>query len=48
MLGMKLIYMDAGAGGPEAYFESMIEKVASALRCRLIVGGGITNPERHI
>ncbi|MEO8771928.1 MAG: geranylgeranylglyceryl/heptaprenylglyceryl phosphate synthase [Ferruginibacter sp.] len=46
MLGMKLIYMDAGSGAKKAISESMIEKVASCIEVPLIVGGGITNPEK--
>lgn len=46
MLGMKLIYMDAGSGARRAITESMIEKVAKAIQIPLIVGGGITQPEK--
>src|SRR5205085_1474742 len=46
MLGMKLIYMDAGSGAKKAISESMIEKVAGCIEVPLIVGGGITNPEK--
>lgn len=46
MLGMKLIYMDAGSGARKPISESMIEKVASCIEVPLIVGGGITNPEK--
>ncbi|MBS1744147.1 MAG: geranylgeranylglyceryl/heptaprenylglyceryl phosphate synthase [Bacteroidetes bacterium] len=46
MLGMKLIYMDAGSGARKAISESMIEKVASCIEVPLIVGGGITDPEK--
>ena len=46
MLGMKLIYMDAGSGAKRAISESMIEKVAGCIDVPLIVGGGITNPEK--
>ena len=46
MLGMKLIYMDAGSGAKRAISESMIEKVSSCIEVPLIVGGGITNPEK--
>jgi len=46
MLGMKLIYMDAGSGARRAISESMIEKVAQAISVPLIVGGGITDPEK--
>jgi phosphoglycerol geranylgeranyltransferase len=46
MLGMKLIYMDAGSGAKRAISESMIEKVAQSITIPLIVGGGITDPEK--
>lgn len=46
MLGMKLIYMDAGSGARRAISESMIEKVSSCISVPLIVGGGITTPEK--
>ena len=46
MLGMKLIYMDAGSGAKRAIPESMIEKVAQSISVPLIIGGGITEPEK--
>ena len=46
MLGMKLIYMDAGSGARRAIAETMIEKVATCIEVPLIVGGGITQPEK--
>jgi phosphoglycerol geranylgeranyltransferase len=46
MLGMKLIYMDAGSGAKRAITESMIEKVATHIEAPLIVGGGIIEPEK--
>jgi putative glycerol-1-phosphate prenyltransferase len=46
MLGMKLIYMDAGSGAQRAITESMIEKVAARIEVPLIIGGGITDPEK--
>ena len=46
MLGMKLIYMDAGSGANKAISESMIQKVASCIDVPLIVGGGITTAEK--
>lgn len=46
MLGMKLIYMDAGSGAKRAITESMIEKVSSCISVPLIIGGGITEPEK--
>ncbi len=46
MLGMKLIYMDAGSGAKRAVTETMIEKVSRHIEIPLIVGGGITEPEK--
>jgi phosphoglycerol geranylgeranyltransferase len=46
MLGMKLIYMDAGSGAKRAISESMIALVAHAIEVPLIIGGGITDPEK--
>ncbi len=46
MLGMKLIYMDAGSGAKRAITESMIEKVAACVDVPLIIGGGITDAEK--
>lgn len=46
MLGMKLIYMDAGSGAKRAISESMIEAVAQHIEIPLIIGGGITDPEK--
>jgi putative glycerol-1-phosphate prenyltransferase len=46
MLGMKLIYMDAGSGARRAISESMIEAVSKSISTPLIIGGGITQPEK--
>lgn len=46
MLGMKLIYMDAGSGAKRPITEHMIERVARSIEIPLIVGGGITEPEK--
>ena len=46
MLGMKLIYMDAGSGARRAIAESMISKVSSVIDIPLVVGGGISDPEK--
>ncbi|MFW2478016.1 MAG: geranylgeranylglyceryl/heptaprenylglyceryl phosphate synthase [Sediminibacterium sp.] len=46
MLGMKLIYMDAGSGAKRPISEAMIEKVARHIEAPLIIGGGITDPEK--
>lgn len=46
MLGMKLIYMDAGSGARKPITESMIQRVAASISIPLIIGGGITDPEK--
>jgi len=46
MLGMKLIYMDAGSGAQTPISEAMISAVAGSIDIPLIVGGGITDPEK--
>lgn len=46
MLGMKLIYMDAGSGARRPITEEMINKVSGIIEVPLIVGGGITHPEK--
>lgn len=46
MLGMKLIYMDAGSGAKRPIPEEMIQKVASHIEAPLIIGGGIIEPEK--
>ncbi|HEX6332902.1 MAG TPA: geranylgeranylglyceryl/heptaprenylglyceryl phosphate synthase [Flavisolibacter sp.] len=46
MLGMKLIYMDAGSGARKAISEEMISTVAGQIRVPLIVGGGIRDAEK--
>ncbi|HOA37492.1 MAG TPA: geranylgeranylglyceryl/heptaprenylglyceryl phosphate synthase [Flavihumibacter sp.] len=46
MLGMKLIYMDAGSGAKRPIPEAMIAAVAEQITVPLIVGGGIQDPEK--
>jgi len=46
MLGMKLIYMDAGSGAKRPITESMIKIVADNIEAPLIIGGGIIQPEK--
>lgn len=43
MLGLKLIYMDAGSGSKNAISSKMIRKVNETINCPLIIGGGITS-----
>lgn len=45
MLGMKVIYMDAGSGASNQVPLSMISKVKGSVALPLIIGGGITSPE---
>ena len=46
MLGLKLIYMDAGSGAKNPISASMIESVSGGIQIPLIVGGGIRTPEK--
>ncbi len=46
MLGLKLMYLDAGSGAKRPVPTELIESVASAIEVPLIVGGGIRDPER--
>jgi phosphoglycerol geranylgeranyltransferase len=46
MLGMKLIYMDAGSGARRPISTEMIELVSSHIEIPLIIGGGIQDPEK--
>ncbi|MFM8711562.1 MAG: geranylgeranylglyceryl/heptaprenylglyceryl phosphate synthase, partial [Sphingomonadales bacterium] len=46
MLGMKLIYLDAGSGARTAISEEMVTAVSSQIDVPLIVGGGITTAEK--
>lgn len=46
MLGMKLIYMDAGSGAKRPVSEEMIAAVSANIDVPLVIGGGIRNPEK--
>jgi putative glycerol-1-phosphate prenyltransferase len=46
MLGMKLIYLDAGSGARTPISEEMVTAVATQIDVPLIVGGGITTAEK--
>jgi len=48
MLGQKLMFMDAGSGAKTPVSTSMIEAVSSAVSVPLIVGGGISTPEKAL
>ena len=45
MIGMKMIYMDAGSGASQSVSPEMVSDVAKAIDIPLIVGGGIRNFE---
>lgn len=46
MLGLRMLYMDAGSGAPAPISENLIESVSGAISIPLIVGGGIRTPEK--
>ena len=46
MLGLKLIFMDAGSGAINPVSETMISHVKQSIEIPLIVGGGIRTPEQ--
>ncbi len=45
MLGMKLVYLEAGSGAPEPVPPIIVKAVRAAIGIPLIVGGGIRSPE---
>lgn len=48
MLGLKLIYMDAGSGAKHCVPDKMTKKVSNAITVPLIVGGGINTPAKAL
>jgi putative glycerol-1-phosphate prenyltransferase len=46
LLGLKMIYMDAGSGAKAPVSLDMIETVSNGINIPLLVGGGIKKPER--
>lgn len=46
MLGLKLIYLEAGSGAQQSVPIAIIEQVKQNIRIPLIVGGGIRTPEK--
>lgn len=46
MLGLKMIFMDAGSGASRPVSVEMIQAVRGAINIPLIVGGGIRTPEK--
>jgi phosphoglycerol geranylgeranyltransferase len=45
MLGMKLVYLEAGSGAPDPVPEKIVRAVRDAIEVPLVVGGGIRTPE---
>jgi phosphoglycerol geranylgeranyltransferase len=43
MLGLKMIYMDAGSGSQRIVYNEMISEVKNNIDIPLIIGGGIKN-----
>jgi len=48
MLGLKLIYLDAGSGAEREVNKKMISTVRKAVDVPLIVGGGISTPQKAL
>ena len=46
MLGLKLIYADAGSGAEQPINAKMISMIRKSVDAPLIIGGGINNPEK--
>ena len=46
MLGLKIMYMDAGSGAEKPINQKMISTVKKAVRTPLIIGGGIDSPQK--
>ncbi|UCC93222.1 MAG: geranylgeranylglyceryl/heptaprenylglyceryl phosphate synthase [Thermoplasmata archaeon] len=45
MLGMSMVYLEAGSGSPEPVPPEMVRGVSEAVSVPVIAGGGITKPE---
>lgn len=45
MLGMKLVFMDAGSGALSPVPHEMIDQVSKSIQVPLVIGGGIKTPE---
>jgi phosphoglycerol geranylgeranyltransferase len=48
MLGLKLIYLDAGSGAEREVNKKMISAVRKAIEGPLIVGGGLNTPQKAL
>jgi putative glycerol-1-phosphate prenyltransferase len=46
MLGLRLIFMDAGSGAEKTVSDNMISFVKQSIEVPLIIGGGIKTPEK--
>jgi phosphoglycerol geranylgeranyltransferase len=46
MLGLKLIYLEAGSGASNPINKEIIKKVSASISIPLLVGGGIKTPEK--
>ncbi len=45
MLGMKLVYLEAGSGAPDPVPAKVVRAVREAIEIPIVVGGGIRTPE---
>ena len=45
MLGLRLMYLDAGSGADAPVPDAMIRGIADAVECPIVVGGGIRTPD---
>ena len=45
MLGMSMVYLEAGSGSPEPVPPEMVKRVVQSVSIPVISGGGITKPE---
>jgi phosphoglycerol geranylgeranyltransferase len=45
MLGMRMVYLEAGSGAPNAVPAPMVRAVRQAIDIPLVVGGGIRAPD---
>ncbi len=48
MMGMKMLYLEAGSGAANVVPESLIKKVKSQVSVPLIVGGGLNSSEKIV
>lgn len=48
LLGLKLVYLDAGSGAEKEINSRMISSVRKAIKAPLIVGGGINTPRKAL